>query len=310
MNVDGNMDVEGKLDIDGDLEVGGELTIADLAITGELTGPGELVNGKYVGEIFMIPGRVKAPSADFPALCLTNIDIFTDIDAANFPNLVTELRAETGVFLDGLTGETEDFPGNASGSVITLTDTTANNALLAILIEHAAAFGDDYDSLGVVRFGGADFPITDINSITRAITVTGTPTAGAGDATFFPHRIAGSTTTARVQSWRGRSPVGANGAEGGTVSGYVRRDQMQRITGSQGETSRLATDLKLWEGAFIEGTSTGQLSAAAPGTGNTTSFNSAGSPDARASATTGEPNATHPSDVSTHIYQFGGTYVS
>jgi hypothetical protein len=312
VTVDGGLQVAGEDVVttdSGAQTIAGDKTFTDeVEFTDEVTGPGELVNGKYVGEIFMIPGRVKAPSADFPALCLTNIDTFTDIDAANFPNLVTKLRAETAVYLDGLTGETEDFPGNASGSVITLTDTTTNNALLDILVEHAAAFGDDDDSLGVIQWDGTDYAITDVDSFDREITVTGTPTAGAGDATFFPHRIAGSTTTARVQSWRGRSPVGANGAEGGTVSGYVRRDQFQGhyhyvragsggwiqvgLFGQSGGVILTAggdqpADNDAWQAANVKTDAlTGTGPSGTPRTGSTT----------------------HSPDVATHIYMAGGIF--
>jgi hypothetical protein len=252
---------------------------------------------------------VKYPSADFPALCLTNIDTYTDIDAANFPNLVTELRAETGVFLDGLTGETETFAGSASGSVITLTDTTANNALLAILVEHAAAFSDDYDSVGVIQWDGTDFAITDVDSFDREITVTGTPTAGAGDATFYPHRIAGSTTTARVQSWRGRSPVGANGAEGETVSGYVRRDQMQ------GHFHIMSGRDDVGNTQFINGRSLARVANSYIDDAQNINFRNGSVQAANTDDTPGNSaprtgTTTHSPDVSTHIYQFGGTYVS
>jgi hypothetical protein len=291
---------ESLLDNAVDIEWNGQQTF-----TNNVTGPGALVNGKYPREIFMIPGRVKAPSASFPALCLTAINTFTDISATNWPILVPELRAQTAVYLDGLTGQTATFAGSASGNTITLTNTVANNALLAILVEHAAAFGDDFSSLGTVGNVG----ITGVNPFARQITCTAAP--GAGPYTFYPHRIAGSTTTARVQSWRGRSPVGANGEEGGTVSGYVRRDQTRRITGNFGILHHRG-DRVVSTGSFSHQLGS-PVNAADNGGGvgfASISFNSQGSPGmaGRTSATTGEANATHPSDVSTHIYMAGGVY--
>ncbi len=232
--------IKGNVTLDGEVQFDDEVEFTD-----KVTGPGELVNGKYVGELVMIPGQKLSPSAARPLLCLTTIHDVETISATNWPLLVPKVRDELLVFDEGGSDETSAFPGSASGSVITIDNTPANNFLLAALLEHLAAFNDDYDSLGVVRFGGQDFAITDINSIIPAtITVTGTPTAGAGTAQFYPHRIAGSTTTARIQSWRGRSPIGANGAEGGTISGLMRRDQMQghghtfvgQINGSSGNT--------------------------------------------------------------------------
>jgi hypothetical protein len=317
----GDQTFAGNADITGTLGVTGQATVDDIDVTGESTGPGELVNGKYIGELIFIDGPAKAPSANFPALCVSTIDTFATIDEANWPDLVPIERAKLATYLDTGAGGTTTFAGNAAGSVITLASNTANNAMLAALERHAAAYGDDFASVGAVRWQGADFAITDVDAVARTITVTGTPTAGAGDAQFYPHRIAGSTTTARIQSWRGRAPVGANGAEGQTVSGFMRRDQMQRITGelSRIRNTGVGTQIApLWSDAVVSGVFSrgsaqegdGVTQIAAGSAGYKLLFSSAGSADARVSATAAEANATHPADGSVNIYKHGGRYIA
>jgi hypothetical protein len=185
---------------------------------------------------------------------------------------------------------------------VTLDSNTQNNALLAVLVENAAAFSDDYDSVGTLNDGTTDYAITDVDSITREITVTGSP--GAGPYEFYPHRIAGSTTTARVQSWRGRSPVGANGAEGGTVSGYVRRDEFQ---GHAIET--YFTDDARWHAST-------PFRGGASGT-NRYVMNEANAPagqrprpadDGLGNGTPRTGTTTHSPDVPVHAYMAGGVF--
>ena len=196
--------------------------------------------GKEVGELFAVAGNIKAsaqfddsaPTSAFFGLCLDDIDDdeVHDIDAANYPDLVTWARAQKLKYLEGQTGEAESFAGSASGSVITLTDTTANNAVLSALYEDALAHGGglevaSYTNWLSVTWDGTEYPITAINTTARTITVTGTPTAGAGDASFYPHRIPASATTARLFSMQGRSLTGAGMSS--LFSGLRRRDQMQ-----------------------------------------------------------------------------------
>ncbi len=290
------------IDLDGQ-SIKGNLTFDD-----SVTGPGELVNGKYIGELVTIPGQKLPPSAARPLLCLTTIHDVETISSTNWPLLVPKVRDELLVFDEGGTNETSAFAGSAAASVITLDDTSGttevNENLLAALNEHLAAFDDDYDSLGAVRWGGADFPITDVNRINLTITVTGTPTAGAGTAQFYPHRIAGSTTTARIQSWRGRSPIGANGAEGGTISGLMRRDAFQghwHYAGELGNPSTVPKRVVVNQGtqttvyAFQQDSTTSTIT-----TPTYLEISSNGTP--RTGTTTHSP------DSAVNIYQHGGVY--
>ena len=196
--------------------------------------------GKSVGELFTIAGNIKSPAQfddsspedAFFGLCLDDIaDSEThDISSANYPDLVTWARAQQLKYLEGQTGEASTYSGSATGSVITLADNAANNALLAALYEDALVHGGglevaSYTDWLPITWDGTEYVITDVDTVAREITVTGTPTAGAGSATVYPHRIAGSTTTARMFSMQGRNLTGAGMAS--VFSGLRRRDQMQ-----------------------------------------------------------------------------------
>ena len=265
--------------------------------------------GSMVGDYIFRGGNVEAISASHPRFCLTNFENSTSVDVANYPDYVPWLRAIQIIYLEGLGGQTNSFSGSVSGSVLTLDDNTANNALFAALTEDQAAFGT-FTNWRTIDIDGVTFPMSALTA-PRAITVTGSPSTGTQNATFYPHRIAGSTTTARLISLIGRTPVGAG--TGGVISGgLLRRDQMQQITGrvslfpySSG-SSRPAFE---GEGALNNGVGGGTdatriaTDSAAVRDTNDILFDSANSPNARAGTDT------HPADFGSHIYQFVGRYV-
>ena len=175
------------------------------------------------------------------------------LNVANYPDYVPKLRSELV-----RVGSTTAFTGSASGSIITLDNNADNLAVLEALLEDQI-FYSAYNR--PITWGGSDFVITNINGVTRAITVTGTPTAGAGSATFHPYRIVGSTTTARILAHDGL--VLATGGASGRVTGLVTRDRMQLIEGEyemQRSTGSLASGaISLEDGAFSNATGgTGQ----------------------------------------------------
>jgi len=240
------------------------------------------------------------PTAFFPKLCLTDFTASKAIDVANWPDLVPVLRAKRLRYLDQITGDTVEFAGSASGSVITLTDTTANNDLLAALVEFQADFGTYTDWL-TLDWDGTTYAITDVDAATREITVTGTPTAGAGNVTIYPHRIAGSTTTARVHSAVGKDIRAAGTAE--YLAGLMWRDQMQQITGGKEQVmARNETDSGAISGSSL-------TLAADFGTTNKSritnlTFDSANSPNARTGTTT------RGAGMGVHFYLHGGRYAA
>ena len=206
------------------------------------------------------------------------------INETNYPDFVPWLRSQLV-----RVGSTTAFTGSASGSIITLDNNADNLAVLEALLEDQI-FYSAYNR--PITWGGSDFVITNINGVTRAITVTGPPTAGAGSATFHPYRIVGSTTTARILAHDGL--VLATGGASGRVTGLVTRDRMQRIEGAFGGTRWIdfnQSSLLTKEGVF-SGTSANPSSlpnvASSSGAGTTPllNFDSANSPNARTGTTT------------------------
>ena len=262
--------------------------------------------GSMVGDYIFRGGNVEPVSASHPRFCLTNFENSTSVDVANYPDYVPWLRDIQIIYLEGLVGQTNSFSGSVSGSVFTLDDNAANNALFAALVEDQAAFGT-FTNWRTFDIDSVTFAMTALTA-PRSITVTGSPSTGTQNAIFYPHRIAGSTTTARVHSLRGRTLIGAGTGE--VISGLLRRDQMQQITGALFSLGNSV------DGTGIHISSTGAIShTAGQSAGNSltqstsnsarsvATFDSANSPNARTGTTTHSP------DFGSHIYQFIGRYV-
>ena len=256
--------------------------------------------GSMVGDYIFRGGNAEAISASHPRFCLTNFENSTSVDVANYPDYIPWLRAVQVIYLEGLGGQTNSFSGTVAGSVITLDNNAANVALIAALNEDNLAFST-FTNWRTVDIDGTTFAITALNTTARTITVTGSPSTGTQNATFYPHRIAGSTTTARLISLIGRSPIGAGTGE--VISGLLRRDRIQghqHITGyaEGGIPSRFGSVSGL-PGARIDydaGTTT--LFTAGPKTS-----------EPIADATNGTPRTgpdTHGPDFGAHIYQYVG----
>lgn len=253
--------------------------------------PVRLPTGQYVFQ----GGNYAAPTEAFPFFCLTNFEDSTSVSDANYPDYVSWLRAQTAAYRDGFVDQVSSYSGSVTGSVLTLDNNTANNAILAALNEDQLAFGT-FSSWRTVDIDGTTFAITALNTTARTITVTGSPSTGTQNATFYPHRIAGSTTTARLISLVGRTPIGAG--SGGVISGLLRRDRFQghyhafryQSVGRDGGGGDVADQPQiagnLAGGAKIFGPTSDGISGA-PRTG----------PD------------THGPDFGSHIYQFVGRYV-
>ena len=202
---------------------------------------------KYVGEFFFSQFYEEI-SASFPNLLLTTAD--QTLSATNYPDYVWRLRNQAV-----RVGSTTAFTGTAAASVITLANNADNNALLAALAEDTLFHGG-YTDWRTVTWDGTDYPITNVNAVARTITVTGTPTAGAGSATLYSYRIAGSTTTARLHKADGL--VLATSGASGRVAGLRTRDAMQQITGT------MVFEINSASGAFTKGgTTPGTTSAPA-----------------------------------------------
>lgn len=180
--------------------------------------------GKQIGEYFHRQSRQAitawnpaTPETFFPAVEVTEAaQVF---NVANYPDYVPYLRA---IAIE--VGGTATFTGVAAAAIITLDNNAANNALLAALAEDTLFHGG-YVDWRTITWDNTDYPITLVNAVTREITVVGAPTAGAGTATLYSYRIAGSTTTARLHKADGL--VLATAGASGRVAGLRTRDAIQ-----------------------------------------------------------------------------------
>ena len=262
-----------------------------------------MVNGMIVGMVFPLPLNYIPASSEFPAVCLTSFTGVSSIDEANYPILVDILRAQKLIYLEELTGEATSFAGTAAASVVTLSAGAANEDLCAGLVEWHASNG----AYPAVVIAAVTYEVTDVDSVTLEITLGAAPGDGAVTLEVYPHRIAASTTTARLWSWVGKSAIGAGTTE--TLAMMMRRDQMQG-----------------WQtGGKISSTYYGFLQSPSTLQGTSSSahfasifYNTARQGDSAGiyplnDGTNGTPRtgtATHSPDVAVHWYQWAGTYVA
>ena len=218
----GDFEFSGNGEFSGDVDFTGNVTLNPSALASIETDlkRWNKENRLPVGSIIQAMGALTPsawagdPDAYEP---IYDIQAGGTINETNYPDFVLWLRSQLV-----RVGSTTSFTGSASSSTITLDNNAANLAVLEALLEDQI-FYSAYNR--PITWGGSDFVITNINGVTRAITVTGTPTAGAGSATFHPYRIVGSTTTARILTHDGL--VLATGGASGRVTGLVTRDRMQ-----------------------------------------------------------------------------------
>lgn len=195
---------------------------------------------KFLGEIFSLPGNVRAPSVDFPAMCLTNFENSISVAITNWPLLTPWLRSQTLIYREGLSGQTQTFSGVVAGSILTLDDNVQNNNLLIALSRDQIAFGT-YTDWRTVDFDDITYNISNINTVSREITLAGSPSAGAKNVVFYPYRISGSSTTARLHRYRSRRLVGTGTND--TITPLQNRGDFQVGTGATVFSATAATHL-------------------------------------------------------------------
>jgi hypothetical protein len=149
-----------------------------------------------------------------------------DISTTNYPLLVPYLRALKVKYLDGTSGEVTSWTATVSGSNITMPTSTDSDAILSSLAEDVLVHGG-YTNYRSITVAGTEFPITNINTSTRVITVTGTPSAGSQTVEFYNYRITGSSTTARLFEIKGRGFIAPNDSSGRHQNGLRVRDRFQ-----------------------------------------------------------------------------------
>jgi hypothetical protein len=172
---------------------------------------------------------------------------------------------------------------------------TDSDAILSSLAEDVLVHGGytDYRSITVA---GTDFPITNINTSTRVITVTGTPSAGSQTVEFFNYRITGSSTTARLFEVKGRGFIAPNDSSGRHQNGLRVRDRFQGHY----------HDVTL---SFAGGSIPvpGYVAASTFATSSSTATNIVSDP------TNGTPrigSTTHGAGVSAHLYIWARSYIA
>jgi hypothetical protein len=260
---------------------------------------------KNIGEFFYIEEN-KSPSAFaintpdnfFPAINLSKININSDISTTNYPLLVPYLRALKVRYLDGTSGEVNSWTATVSGSNITMPTSTDSDAILSSLAEDVLVHGG-YTNYRSITVAGTEFPITNINTSTRVITVTGTPSAGSQTVEFYNYRITGSSTTARLFEIKGRGFIAPNDSSGRHQNGLRVRDRFQ------GHLHAIRTDSS-------SGGSTNSIETGS-GTGGlfSSQFSSAGIryDDDGSNGTPRTGLTTHGSGVSAHLYIWARSYI-
>ena len=158
----------------------------------------------------------RTPAADFPAVPVSS-DV--TVDEANYPLLVSELRADAAeVWLTAGTVITSINVNATAGSNLTSVDSAFTIILAALTEEYAIQSAYSI----AVTIGGTDYEVASLSSV---IGITGTIATGATTMTIYPHRIVGSTTTAKVFKDAGRATMSHDGNL--RIAGTRRRHHMQ-----------------------------------------------------------------------------------
>lgn len=159
----------------------------------------------------------KTVSSTFPAVPLWDAD--HTIDEANYPLLVTDLRAASAsVTLTAGTVVTTINVNATAGSILSSVDSAFTIILNALTEEYAVQGSYSIP----ITIGGTDYAISSMSSV---ITIVGTIATGATTLTVYPHRIVGSTTTAKVYKDSGRALMTHDGLR--HIAGFRRRHHMQ-----------------------------------------------------------------------------------
>lgn len=163
-------------------------------------------------------------SASHPWLCMSRAD--QTLTTANFSaEFIAEMRSRKIVY-DELNTNVSGFGGTWSGNVFTLTNNTANNAMIAELAEDWLFAGSPTANWRILSDGTNEFNITGITVAARQITVNlDSKTASGSSISIYLYRVYGSTTSCRHFSWEG---LGLYMTGQNKITGLRRRDKFQR----------------------------------------------------------------------------------
>jgi hypothetical protein len=220
-----------------------------------------------------------------------------DISTTNYPLLVPYLRALKVKYLDGTSGEVSSFTATVASSSIAMPTSTSSDAILSSLAEDVLVHGG-YTNFRSITVAGTEFPITNINTSTRVITVTGTPSAGSQTVEFYNYRITGSSTTARLFEIKGRNIITPNDSSGRHQNGLRVRDRFQ------GHFHDLTNNTSVIRN--IAGGNAG-------GSGSSSNNSTLLAENPIADLTNGTPrtgSTTHGAGVSAHLYIWARSYIA
>lgn len=184
------------------------------------------------------------PSENAPWLILSNPDAV--LDAAHWPDLVPFYRAKLLKYMPGTVSaktafDITSYTRSSNTVTITLANTDPEKAIIAALAEENLVHGSFSGWISIylpsaLNSGdvpAGDYAITALDAGARTISFAHTgsnigATAVTATISVYPHRIPGSTTTARHYQIAGRTLVSINDAAGEVVAGLRRRDRFQR----------------------------------------------------------------------------------
>lgn len=190
----------------------------------EASGVSGKVSLQYLANLMTPLGAIvetayeKTISETFPAISLR---ADSTVDEANYPLIVSDLRgAVVEVVLTVGTSVTSINVNATAGSILSSVDSAFTIILNGIL--------EEFEIQGAynipITIGGTDYTITSA-SASSSFTINGTIATGATTMSVYPHRIIGSTTTAKVFKDSGRATLTIDGNR--SLMGFRRRARMQ-----------------------------------------------------------------------------------
>jgi len=193
------------------------------------------LSSHFVGET-VFSDLKKSVSPTFPAI---NRAINNDVDAANYPLLVSEYRAEQL----GLLGVSE-WQVTVTSSVVTIVaGSTAATALCALFQQDAIVSAyqntnepanftntSDYSTFVTNRcltLNGVEYSLKNASAASINFSLFSPPATGTYTLKIFPYRIAGQPTKARLLKISGSALITAGDAGGEIVGGFRKMDRGQ-----------------------------------------------------------------------------------
>ena len=180
----------------------------------------------FAGEDIRLMKVYKPISVTFPYFCLSLPD--QDWTTAHFSaDFIATMRTRKVIYDEMGASPVSSFDGAWAGDTFTLTNNTANVAMIKALAREYLYAGSPTTNWRLLHDGTNEFNIIAINDSESARTIKvnlDSKTAAGSAIEIYRHRVYGSTTSARHFSEAG---LGFYQAGGDKISGLRRLDQMQ-----------------------------------------------------------------------------------